>query len=100
LVADATLFLILFIFGFTQWCSYEYVRHTLFCLGLCCGRFLKLTGSLFAVELRCCDCVEIKVSRGNVPFPTLGLEPMSIVHISVALVAQHLNVRQLKGAQV
>jgi hypothetical protein len=29
-------------------------------------RYLKLTGSLLAVELSCCDCVEVKlkVSRG------------------------------------
>jgi hypothetical protein len=24
------LFWILFVFGFIQWCSYEYIRHTLF----------------------------------------------------------------------
>jgi hypothetical protein len=68
-------------------------HRTLFCLGLCCGRFLKLTGSLFAVELSFCDCVEMKVSRGNVLFPT---GTRTHVRISVALVAQYLNVRQLK----
>jgi hypothetical protein len=58
-------------------------------------RFLKLTGSLFAVELSCCACVEIKVTRGNVgTFPPLELEPMC--HISVALMAQYMNVRQRK----
>jgi hypothetical protein len=46
-----------------------------FAWGLCSGRFLKLTGSLLAVELSCCDCVEIKVSRGNVPFPHWGSNP-------------------------
>ncbi len=44
------------------------------------------------MELSCSDCVEIKVSKGNVLFPILRLEPMS--HISVALMAQYLNVRQ------
>jgi hypothetical protein len=57
--------------------------------------YLKLTGSLLSVELSCCDCVEIKISRGNVPFPhALGLEPMS--RISVTLIAQYVNVCQRK----
>ncbi len=90
------LFLI-FIFCFVSYSGvgrYEYIRYTLFCFGFALWSFLRLTGSLFAVELSCCDWVEIKVSTGNVPFPQLGLEPMS--HIPVALMAQYLNVRQRK----
>jgi hypothetical protein len=30
---------------------------------------MKLTVSLIAVKLICCDCVEVKVSIGNMPFP-------------------------------
>jgi hypothetical protein len=49
-----------------------------------------VTEGLFALELSCCDCVEIKVSIGNVPFPHWDS------HISVALMAQYLNVCQRK----
>jgi|LakMenEpi03Aug12_release.lakeMendotaPanAssembly.Ray.scaffolds.fasta_scaffold910888_1 hypothetical protein len=51
LVADATLFFILFIFGIIQVCSCEYIVsiYTVFLLGVC------------VVELSCCDCVQIKV---------------------------------------
>jgi hypothetical protein len=56
---------------------------------------LKLTGSLFAVELlSCCDCVEIKVSIEDMCLSPTGTHPMS--HISVALRALYLNVRQCK----
>jgi hypothetical protein len=40
------LFLILFIFGFIQWCSYEYTRHTLFCLGFVLRTFLEFDWKL------------------------------------------------------
>jgi hypothetical protein len=64
----------------------------MFAWGLCCGCILKLTGSLLAVELSCCDCPEIKVSRGNVPFPHRDSNPC----LSVALMAQFLILRQRK----
>jgi hypothetical protein len=35
------LFLILFVFGFIQWCSYEYIGHTLFYLGFVLWTFLE-----------------------------------------------------------
>ncbi len=38
-------------------------------------RYLKLTGSLLAVELSCCDCVEVKVSIEE--FVITGLELIS-----------------------
>jgi hypothetical protein len=44
---------------------------------LCYGHFLELTGSWFAVELSCCDCVEIKVRSGNAPFPHWDSNPYS-----------------------
>jgi hypothetical protein len=40
-----------------------------FAWGLPFGSILKLTGSLLAVELSCCDYIEVKVGRGIVPFP-------------------------------
>ncbi len=47
-----------------------------FAWGLCCGRFFEVDWKLvFAVELHCSDCVEIKVSRGNVPFPHWDSNP-------------------------
>jgi hypothetical protein len=76
-------------------CIYEYIRHTLLLLGVCVVMYLTLTGSSLAVELSCCDCVEINVSKWRkCAFPPPGLEPMSC--ISVALMAQYLNVRQRK----
>ncbi len=33
-VADATLFDFIYL-DFIQWCSYDYIRHTLFLLGVC-----------------------------------------------------------------
>ena len=40
------LFLILFVFGFIQWCSYEYIGHTLFCLGFVLWTFLEVDWKL------------------------------------------------------
>jgi hypothetical protein len=40
------LFLILFIFAFIQWCSYEYIRHTLFCLGFVLWTLLEVDWKL------------------------------------------------------
>jgi hypothetical protein len=76
-VADATLFEIMVSYSGVAKSMLE--RHALYFLEVCdvdvC--ILKLTGSLLAVELSCCGCVEIKVCRGNVPF--------SHSNISVAL---------------
>jgi hypothetical protein len=54
LVADATLF---------DCVATSTLDIHYFAWGLCCGRFLKLTGSLLGVELSRSDCVEMKVSR-------------------------------------
>ncbi len=73
-MADSTLFYFIY-FGFRQWCiatSTLGIAYIIFAWVLCCGCILKLTGSLLAGELSYCDCVEIKVSRGNVPFHPLG----------------------------
>jgi hypothetical protein len=63
-------------------------------LGFVLWTFLEVAGSLFAVELSCCDCVEIKVNIEDMCLSHTGTYPMS--HISVALRAQYLNVRQCK----
>jgi hypothetical protein len=34
-----------------------------------CGCILKITRSLFAEELSCCDCFRVQVTRGIVPCP-------------------------------
>ncbi len=53
------LFLILFVFGFIQWCNYENIRHKLFCWGFVLWTFLEVDWKLvFAVELSGSDCVE------------------------------------------
>jgi hypothetical protein len=56
--------------------------------------FSLLTGGLLAVELSCCDCVEVKVSRGIVPSPQRDSNPCPL--ITVALNSQYLNVCQRK----
>jgi hypothetical protein len=40
------LFFILFIFGFIQWWSYGYIRHTLFCLEFVLWTFLEVDWKL------------------------------------------------------
>jgi hypothetical protein len=44
--------------------------------------YWKLTASMLVVQLSCCDCVEINVSRGNVPSLPPELEPMSRKSVS------------------
>ncbi len=68
--------------------------HQFFAWGFHCGCILKMTGSLLAEELSCCDFFRVKVSRGCHAMLPMGLEPMSPT--SVALTAQYLNVRQRK----
>ncbi len=48
-------------------------------------RYLKLTGSLLAVELSCCDGVEVKVSRGIVSQRDLNLSHTSGILIFLSL---------------
>ncbi len=68
LVADATLFDFILVSYNTL--VYKYIRHTLFfAWGLHCGCIFKMTGSLLAQELSCCDCLRVKVSIGIVPCP-------------------------------
>ncbi len=72
LVANATLF------GFYLFLvSYSGVAtSTLDIHYFCLWTFLEVDWKLvFAVELSCSDCVQIKVSRGNVPFPHWDSNP-------------------------
>ncbi len=49
-----------------------------FCLGEAFMEgILKFTGSRLALELSCCDCVEVKSQFRNFAIPPTGLEPMS-----------------------
>ncbi len=53
LMGDATLFDFIY-FGFTQWCCYEYIRHTVhyFCLGFVLWTFLEVDWKLFLLLKR------------------------------------------------
>ncbi len=88
LVADAILFLLFWFQKLVQSTeTITYSRTYIFCLGLCCGCIVKMTGSLLAEELSSCDCFWVNVSRGIVPFP----ERRTRTHVS------HISRSRSKG---
>jgi hypothetical protein len=91
-VADTTLFCFMQYIGVGR---YEYVGHTLFLLGpwgLRCGCTLKITGSLLAKELSCCDCLGLKAVEESCYAPNRTRTHVSHIRGSNG----HLNVSQFK----
>jgi hypothetical protein len=78
-------------FCFLHGCRYEYIEHTIVCLGFSLWMVGNMPLSLFVEKMSCCDCCGLKSVEELCHLPT-GLEPLP--YTSVALTAQYLNVRQ------
>jgi hypothetical protein len=85
--------LFLIYFYFKHGYRYEYIEHTLVCLGFALWMVLEIIGILTAEEMSCCHFCGLKPVE-LLCHPPTGLKPMP--HTSVALTAQYLYVCQRK----